>query len=179
MSVDAQNRRQEDQGLAAWMTLLQANSLLVDLLESDLHGAAGLPLGWFEVLVQLTSAPEGYLKMQDLAHSILLSKSGVTRLVDRMESAGLVTRKPCPTDRRVVYAVVTPAGREALRAALPTHLKNLAERFTKHLTPAELGMLRTTLQKVLDAHGYAPPPCPTREQLESSSADESREAPVG
>lgn len=177
MSPKAQNRRQEDPGLVAWLTLLQANSVLVDLLGADLQAAAGLPLGWFEVLVQLTSAPDGRLKMQELAHSVLLSKSGVTRLVDRMVAAGLVARDSCATDRRVVYAAVTVAGRAALRNAMPEHMESLAERFTKHLTPAELGMLRATLQKVLDAHGFSPPPCPTEKQL--ASADEPRETPVG
>ena len=177
MAAKQQIRRSAEPGLAAWLTLLQANSVLVDLLESDLQASANLPLGWFEVLVQLTTAPEGRLKMRELAHSVLLSKSGVTRLVDRMETAGLVTRGACATDRRVVYAIVTPQGREALRNAMPRHLESLGERFTKHLTPSELTMLRTTLQKLLDVHGFAPPPCPTEEQL--SSADESRQAPVG
>lgn len=177
MTPKEQNRRQEDPGLAAWLTLLQARSVLVDVLEADLQASAAPPLGWLEVLFQLTSAPEGRLKMWELAHSVLLSKSGVTRLVDRMEAAGLVSRGPCPTDRRVVYAMVTPAGREALRIALPRHLDSLGERFTNHLTPAELNMLRTTLQKVLDAHGFAPPLCPSQEQL--GLADEPRETPVG
>ena len=162
--------------MSAWLTLVQANSLLLDLLEADLMASHGMPLGWFEVLVQLTSAPDSRLKMQELAHSVLLSKSGVTRLVDRMEAAGLVARAACPTDRRAVYAVVTPEGREALRVALPRHLESLAERFTNHLTPGELNMLRTTLQKVLDAHGFVPS-CPSVEQL--TSADEPRETPVG
>ena len=176
MASETRNRRSEDPGLAAWLTLVQAQSLLVDLLEADLQAGAGLPLGWFEVLVQLTSAPDGRLKMQELAHSVLLSKSGVTRLVDRMEMAGLVERTPCPTDRRAIYAVVTTEGRAALRDALPKHLDSLGERFTRYLTQAELNGLRGTLQKILDAHGFAPN-CPTVEQL--ASADESRQTPVG
>src|SRR6266498_3687257 len=112
-------------GLAAWLTLLQARSVVVDALEADLE----LPLGWFEVLIQLTSAEDGRLKMQELAHSVLLSKSGVTRLVDRMADAGLVTRDACETDRRVVYATVTHKGRTALRQALPAHAESLARHF--------------------------------------------------
>jgi DNA-binding MarR family transcriptional regulator len=156
--------------------LLQTNALLVDLLGRDLEASSGLSLGSFEVLVQLTSAPDGRLKMQELADKVLLSKSGVTRVVDRMMAAGLVTRAACATDRRVVYAVVTPEGRAALRDAMPLHLDSLERRFTSHLTPAEINMLRATLQKVLDAHGYGPPACPTAAQL---SADEPREASVG
>ena len=170
------NRRQEGESLSAWLTFLQAHALLLDLLEKDLQAGTGLPLGSFEVLVQLASAPDGQLKMVELSQSLLLSKSGVTRLVDRMEAAGLVTRGACPTDRRIVYAVLTPKGRAALREAMPLHLESLGERFTRYLTPAEITMLRTTLQKVLDAHGLGTPACPTEAQL---SADEPREAPVG
>ena len=156
--------------------MLHAHALLVDVLEKDLQASTGLPLGSFEVLVQLASAPDGQLKMVELAQSLLLSKSGVTRLVDRMEAVGLVTRGACPTDRRIVYTVLTPQGRAALRDAMPRHLESLAERFTSHLTPAEVGMLRATLQKILDAHGYGVPACPTAEQI---SADEPRKATVG
>jgi len=145
------------EGLAAWLTLLQARSVVVDALETDL----AMPLGWFEVLIQLTSAPEGRLKMQQLAHSVLLSKSGLTRLVDRMAEAGLVTRAPCPTDRRAIYAIVTPAGRAALRKALPTHNESLDEHFSNVLTPAELAGLRASLGKILDAANFNAPPCPT------------------
>jgi DNA-binding MarR family transcriptional regulator len=149
--------REGGEGLAAWLTLLQAQSVVVDGLESDLD----IPLGWFEVLIQLTSAPEGRLKMQELAHSVLLSKSGLTRLVDRMAEAGLVTRAPCPTDRRAIYANVTPAGRAALRKTLPTHNESLAEHFSNVLTKSELVALRATLDKILDAANFNPPPCPT------------------
>lgn len=177
MATKTRNRRQEDPGLTTWLTLVHAYSVLVDLLEDDLRNAADLDLGWLEVLVQLTSSQDGRLTMQELARSVVLSKSGVTRLVDRMEEAGLVERQACPTDRRSTYAAITPAGRTALRDALPRHLESLTGRFTGVLTTAELGMLRTTLQKLLDAHGFAPPRCPTAEQL--GSADETREAPVG
>ena len=78
-----------------------------------------------------------------------------------MVDAGFVERQACASDRRAVYAVATPAGRAALREALPTHARSLRHRFSEILTPAELAMLRTTLQKVLDAGGFAPTPCPS------------------
>ena len=149
-----------DDGLAAWLTLLQTHSVVVDALERDLEEAERLPLPWFEVLIQLSGAPEGRLKMQELAHSVLLSKSGVTRLVDRMAEAGLITRTACETDRRVVYAILTPEGRAALRRALPVHADSLERHFSTVLTPAEIGILRSTLQKILDASGFVPAPCP-------------------
>jgi len=152
--------RRDGDGLAAWMTLLQAQSMVVDAISGDLERGRRVPLPWFEVLIQLASAPEGRLKMQELAHSVLLSKSGVTRLVDRMVDVGLVSRGACATDRRVVYAMVTPEGRDALRGALPIHAESLERHFSNVLTPAELGTLRTMLRKVLDAGGFAPAPCP-------------------
>ena len=160
------------EGLAAWLTLLQARSVIVEALEAELD----MPLGWFEVLIQLASAPEGRLKMQELAHSVLLSKSAVTRLVDRMADAGLVIRGPCATDRRVVYATVTPEGRAALRKALPAHNEGLERHFSSALTPTELGMLRSTLGKVLNAAGFTPAPCPAN--LPASIAGAGRRARV-
>lgn len=148
-------------GIAAWLTLLQARSVVVEGIEQDLERKGRLPLPWFEVLLQVTSAPEGRLKMQELAHSVLLSKSGVTRLVDRMVEAGLMTREACATDRRSIYAVATPAGRAALKEAMPVHEESLERRFSAILTPAELSMLRTTLKKILDASGFAPAACPS------------------
>jgi DNA-binding MarR family transcriptional regulator len=170
MSTKPQRSEADDQGLGAWLTLLHAHSVLIDALEEDLQKERGLPLGWFEVLLQVTSAPEGQMKMQELAHSVLLSKSGVTRLVDRMEAAGLVSRVACPTDRRAVYAVATPAGRDLLGDAITVHTASLARHFTEVLTPAEVVALRATLQKILDARGFEPPPCPSL--LKPASQDE-------
>ena len=165
-----QARIEGGDGLAAWISLLQVQSVVVDALERDLAADQRVELPLLEVLMQVTSAPEGRMKMQELAHSVLLSKSGVTRLVDRMVEAGLIERQACASDRRAVFAVATPAGRAALRRALPTHARALQKRFTEVLTPAELGMLRTTLAKVLDAGGFAPTPCPSGLDAEASAA---------
>ncbi len=151
----------EDSGLRAWLTLVQTQSLVVDAVSADLEREAGLPLPWFEVLLQVTNGPDGLLTMQELAHSVLLSKSGVTRLVDRMVEAGMIERKACATDRRVVYASATTAGRAALRKAIPVHAESLNRHFSTVLTAAEQKMLSTSLRKILDAGGFAPTPCPT------------------
>ncbi len=148
-------------GLAAWLTLLQTRATVMDAVEDDLQRSVGLPLAWFEVLLQVAGAPEGRLKMQDLAHTVLLSKSGVTRLVDRMVEAGLVTRETHPGDRRIVYATATTEGRTQLRRALPIHAESLNRHFAAVLTPAELRMISATLVKVLDAAGYVPAACPS------------------
>src|SRR5919109_722068 len=127
--------KQESLGLGAWLSLLQARSTVIDAVENDLGHSVGLPLGWFEVLLHVASAPEGRLKMADLAHSLLLSKSGITRLVDRMVEAGLLTRETHPADRRIVYATATEKGRAALREALPIHADSLDRHFASVLTP--------------------------------------------
>lgn len=179
MAANQQTRRsEEDPGLSAWLTLLQAHSLLTDAVEADLQSSVGLPLAWFEVLAQLSGAPEGRLTMQELANTVLLSKSGITRLVDRMEGAGLLERQACPTDRRSTYAAVTTAGRDALRDALEPTSRSVAARFTDHVTAAELSMLRTILKKVLDANGFTAQTCPTTVAA-LDSANQTREAPVG
>jgi DNA-binding MarR family transcriptional regulator len=147
------------EGLSAWLSLLQAHSVLTDVLERELEQRAGLDLGFFEVLFHLTSAPEGRMSMQELAQTILLSKSGVTRLVDRMEKAGLVERAACPSDRRVTWAVVTEKGRGSLDEALPVHLGGLQSHFLGHLNAADLRSLRAILTKLLRAHGRDDPVC--------------------
>lgn len=153
-----------DEGLAAWFDLVQASSVVGEVLERELEDERGLALGSLEVLVHLDAAPEGRLRMQDLARSVVLSKSGITRLVDRLEDAGLVGRAPCETDRRAVYAGITPSGREALGAAIPDHRRGVEEHFARHLTREETRALRTILAKVLRAHGRSEPPCPRAPQ---------------
>src|SRR5947208_2697592 len=108
-----------------------------------------MPLTWYEVLMRLASQPEGSMRMQDLARSVLLSKSGVTRVVDRMEEAGLLERRSCAADRRGTYATVTKAGRAAFRRAMPVHLTGISEHFGRHLSVEEARVLRRALARVL------------------------------
>src|SRR3981081_3151326 len=98
------------ESLELWEDLGSATSAILNRLEEEMETEQGLPLRWYEVLLQLSRAPGGRLRMQDLAQISLQSKSGLSRLVDRMEGAGLVTRESCPSDRRGVLAAVTPAG---------------------------------------------------------------------
>lgn len=130
---------------AAWRALLCAHAGLLRRLER-LHAERDLmPLEWYDVLVHLAEAPEQRLRLNALADAVLLSRSGMTRLVGRLVEAGLVRREVCPSDRRGAYAVLTEAGRQALEAAAPTHLAGIQEFFGCHLSPAEsvqlLGLL--------------------------------------
>jgi DNA-binding MarR family transcriptional regulator len=151
-----------EQRMAAWMTLLQTHATVVAGLEETLMSERNLPLSWHEVLVHLGASPDGRLRMRDLANSVLLSKSGVTRLVDRMADAGLVARGSCLSDRRVVYATITRKGRSALADAMPAFVDGFRKHFSRHLTDAQARVLRGTLQQVLSGNGgVTTPGCPS------------------
>jgi DNA-binding MarR family transcriptional regulator len=142
---------QRDNRYEAWRLFLKTHSVLIGRLGDELEAAQGLPLTWFDVLIQLNKTPEGHMRMNDLADSVLLSKSGVTRLIDRMERGGLVERATCPTDRRVVYAQLTKRGRSVLAKASPFHFDGVEAHFTSHLSPSESRALVSALRKILDA----------------------------
>jgi DNA-binding MarR family transcriptional regulator len=151
-----------EERMAAWMALLQTHATVVGGLEEALLAQRNLPLPWFEVLVQLTAQPDGRLPMQELARSVLLSKSGVTRLVDRMADAGLVLRGACESDRRVVYATVTDRGRALLTEAMPVFVDGFERSFSRHLSAADAKALRGLLLQVLAGNGdRAAPECPS------------------
>jgi DNA-binding MarR family transcriptional regulator len=134
--------------LAAWHGFLRVHSGLVRQLNAELEAAHGLPLAHYEVLFHLERAPEARLKMSELAQSVLLSQSGVTRLVDRLVSSGLVVREACAADRRVMYARLTDEGREAFCEARPTVIEGVRERFLGHFDDAELDALADAWERV-------------------------------
>lgn len=127
--------------LAAWRGLLRAHSRLTRALDVELVKAHGLPLTSYEVLLFLADSAHGRLRMSDLADSALLSRSGLTRLVDRLERQGLLRRETCPQDGRGSYAAITTRGRALFDRARATHLEGVRERFLSHLSPEELRSL--------------------------------------
>jgi DNA-binding MarR family transcriptional regulator len=127
--------------LAAWGGLLRAHARLTKALDVDLVSAHGLPLTSYEVLLHLADSPDGRLRMSELADSVLLSRSGLTRLVDRLERQDLLRRESCPSDRRGAYAVITQRGRELFDRARSTHLDGVRRRFLDHLSEDELRSL--------------------------------------
>jgi DNA-binding MarR family transcriptional regulator len=137
--------------LSAWRLLLEAHATVTELLEHELVAERGLPLSRYDVLLNLAEAPEGRLRMQELSASVLLSKSGLSRLVDRMVEAGLVRRERCQDDRRGWFAVLTDQGRSALRRAAPVHLRGIQEHFTGHLEPEEVRAMTAALTRVVAA----------------------------
>lgn len=138
--------------LSVWRDFLQAHALVTRELERELTQARDLPLAWYDVLVNLNEAG-GRLRMQELAERVVFSRSGVTRLVDRMEGAGLVKRERCPEDRRGMFAVLTPVGRRRLRDATSVHLRGVRNHFTAQLTDADVRAMRGALGRVLAGGG--------------------------
>ncbi|MFT5223863.1 MAG: DNA-binding MarR family transcriptional regulator [Glaciecola sp.] len=141
--------------LHAWRAFLESHAALIELLTIELDRSHDLPLTWYDVLVNLSEADDHRLRMQELAAGIVLSKSGLTRLVQRMQDAGLVQREPCPGDRRGVFAVMTAAGYARLREAAPAHIDGVARHFAANLTDQEVRVLGVALTKVKAAASNA------------------------
>jgi DNA-binding MarR family transcriptional regulator len=123
---------------------------MVRRLERDLIEAVGMPLGWYDVLLQLAEAPEHRLRMAELADRVLLSRSGLTRLVDRLAAEGLVTRAPYPGDGRGLYTVLTDSGLARLRAAAPVHLDGIQRYWLSKFTDDELTELAALFGRLED-----------------------------
>ena len=135
--------------LRAWRGLLRVHSRLVKALDTELENEHGLAVTSYEVLMYLADSPEGRMRMHDLASSVLLSRSGLTRLVDRLERDGLLERTSCESDARGAFAVITPRGRGKLEAARRTHLEGVRRMFLEHLSADELERLGELWQRVL------------------------------
>jgi DNA-binding MarR family transcriptional regulator len=146
--ADLEDLLKDDQRLQTWTLFLESYRRVLDTLDDELKEKQGLSLAWFDVLAQLFNASERRLRMSQLANSILLSKSGLTRLVDRMEAEGLVERASSPSDRRGSFAVLTPRGEEVFREAAPVHLDGVQRHFGCHLTESEAKILARAFEKI-------------------------------
>lgn len=135
--------------LAAWRGMLRVHSRLTKTLDAELIREHGLPLSSYEVLMFLTDAPGGRMRMSELADGVLLSRSGLTRLVDRMEREGLLRRERCDDDARGYHALITDKGRAVCRRARRTHLDGVRERFLDRLSSEELRALAEVWEKVV------------------------------
>jgi DNA-binding MarR family transcriptional regulator len=135
--------------LGAWRGMLRVHSAILRELDAELEARHGLTLSSYEVLLTLAGAEERRMRMAELAGSVLLSRSGLTRLCDRLVGLGLVRREPAPDDARGAYAVLTPRGREVFRAAHQTHLAGVRARFTDHFSEEELERLGAQWERVL------------------------------
>jgi DNA-binding MarR family transcriptional regulator len=141
----------DEREMMAWRGLLRVHSSLVKTLDSELEHAHGIALTSYEVISRLGRAEGGRLRMCELAQLVLLSRSGLTRLVDRLERDGLVVRGSCEDDARGAFAVLTAAGRELLDQARPTHLAGVRRHFLEHFSAEELDSLGALWQRVVDS----------------------------
>jgi DNA-binding MarR family transcriptional regulator len=148
--MKATAERLTERELGVWRTFLRAHSLINRKLEAELVAEHDLPLGSYDVLLQLAEAEGRRLRMTELADRVLLSRSGLTRLVDRLERDGLVERVACANDARGTHAVLTEAGLGRLRGAAPTHLRGIAEHVTSRLSTDELDLLQHLMLKLAD-----------------------------
>jgi DNA-binding MarR family transcriptional regulator len=152
--MDETTRQQHDAeraGMRTWVRFLQAHAAVTRRLEAELQGECDISLGEYEALLQLDAAEDGSLRMSELASSLLLSRSGVTRLVDRLVATGDVERRTCPSDARGAFASITDAGRARLRAAAPVHARGVREHFLGRLPADEVEPLGRTLGRLVPA----------------------------
>jgi DNA-binding MarR family transcriptional regulator len=155
--VDSQGRegclgevlRRLERETPLWQDFLAAHRLIVDQMEERTQRDYQLPLPWFDVLIHLADRPGTRLRQRELRDRLLLSESGVSRLLVRMETAGLVTRSPSDEDRRGVEIALTEKGCAALTAATPALLDQVANLFTNKLTATDLAALQRVLNKLL------------------------------
>ena len=138
------------EGLRAWRLYFESALALIDVLDAELERDAGIPLRWYDALVHLEETADG-LRMNELAERILYSKSGFTRVVDRLEEAGFVRRVRPESDRRSILVVLTDKGRETMEQARRHHRDAIDQHFSRHLADTDIKALTRALEK-LSAH---------------------------
>jgi DNA-binding MarR family transcriptional regulator len=134
-------------GARAWRVFIECAWAVPDILDAELRAANGMSLRWYDVLVHLEDAPDG-MRMNDLAEHILHSKSGLTRVIDNMEKAALVTRERPANDRRVVLVFLTRDGKKALHAARAVHRDGIRRHFADQLSKKDRAALVSALEHV-------------------------------
>lgn len=154
--------RQASPALEAWARLLRSHATTTRALSVQLVADHGLTLNDFEALLLLAHAEEGRMRRVDLADQLLLTASGVTRLLDGLEEAGFVERASCDSDRRIVYAVLTDTGREKLESASDTHVAGIRAVFEQRFSESELDQLVELLDRLPGVEGASGEDCTTR-----------------
>jgi DNA-binding MarR family transcriptional regulator len=137
--------------LEAWRGFITAHSLVIPQIDAELAAAGKIPLHWYDVLIELYEAPGQRLRLHDLAEKVVLSRSGLTRLIDKLEGAELLRREADPADRRGAYAAITEKGIEAMREAWPVYRAGIARTFAQFLSDKEAAMLADVFERVIRA----------------------------
>jgi DNA-binding MarR family transcriptional regulator len=140
----------DTQQLTVWRLFITAHAILIDTIDGELARAGCVPLHWYDVLIELYEAPERRLRMSELARKVVLSKSGLTRLVDKLENAGLLHRAAAESDGRGAFAVITDAGIAALRQAWPVYADGIQSHFAAYMNEDEAAQLTSVFTRVLD-----------------------------
>ena len=147
----------DDERITAFGMLLEAHAALLGTVGRDLEAGSDLPIPWFEVLIRLARTPGHRLRMTELAAQAALSASNLTRVIDRMEDAGLIRRDACISDRRGAFAVITDTGIKTLEMALPVHLETLQRNVAGPLGSRRLATLTSMLEILRDTARGGPP----------------------
>jgi DNA-binding MarR family transcriptional regulator len=147
------SERLEGSALDAWRSYLQSHASILRVLDAELVAAHGITTRDYEVLLYLAQAPDRRLPMSALAERTMLTRSGITRLVDGLVDAGWIERVACSEDARVSYAALTEAGYGKLRDAGCTHVASVRRLFLEHFTPEEIDQLAALLARLPGAHG--------------------------
>jgi DNA-binding MarR family transcriptional regulator len=137
-----------EQALSAWVSYLRGHATVTRELNAQLVTEHGLTINDYEVLLHLSHAPERSMRRVDLAASVLLTPSGITRLLDGLQEAGYVCKRNCDSDARVTYAVLTDAGLDKLRSASHSHAGGVQRLFSEHFSDDELETLSTLLARL-------------------------------
>ncbi len=140
-----------DDEMRLWRAFIEATTRINQELESDLKASAGLTFDDYEVLVYLTEAPDMRLRMSELSELLVHSRSRLTQRIDRMEKRGLVCREQCPADRRSTFAVVTPAGLQAIAEAAPGHVASVRRNLLDHVDETQLPVVTEMLEQIVAA----------------------------
>ena len=143
------SKKLSDHHLTAWRLFLTANTRLINTIDASLRDADCIPLNWYDVLIELLEAPDHRLRMSDLADRVLLTRSGLTRLVDRLEGEGYLTRELDPEDRRGFYAVITAEGVMAMRQAWPIYAEGIGGLFADFLSEEQAQQLAEIFSSIL------------------------------
>lgn len=149
-----------DPRIGTWRLFLSAHARLERLLDEDLRSAHDLTLAEYDAMLQLAESPTHRLRMHEIAERVVLSRSGVTRLIDRLVRDGLVERSHCSTDARGAEAVLTDAGLDRLREAAPTHLRGISDHFLETIDADELAAVERAMTAILAGLG---PDAPCKE----------------
>lgn len=144
-------RDAHDDDIEAWRLFLLAHAAAVRAIEHDVQ-RVGIPLTWYDVLLELNAADDGQLRMQELSQRVVLSRTRVSRLVDEMAEHKLVTKRPDDRDRRSTWAVIRHEGRAALKETAPVYIAGIRKHFNRHLTQNERQAIVRALGKVVAAH---------------------------